>query len=256
MPFSFKQFHIDDSRCGMPVSTDGVMLGAWANIKQSNTILDIGAGSGLLTLMAAQRAEQLAKTAVGLSSKAIKIVAVELDDLAAQDCLHNIANCPWAEMIELHHGAIQDFSALHLVQYKAKLSPLFDSIICNPPYFDNGPQSKLQQRATARHTDSLSFSELLKHIELLLAPHGAASLILPIESETRFTGALTQTSLAISKRVSVSTVSKKPPRRLLLELKHQAKIESTEHSSLVISDPSGQYSQQMIALCREFYLKL
>ncbi|MFS1424501.1 tRNA1(Val) (adenine(37)-N6)-methyltransferase [Shewanella sp. 10N.286.48.B5] len=249
MPFSFKQFHIDDSRCGMPVSTDGVMLGAWANIEHSRTILDIGAGSGLLTLMAAQRAHQQA-------SSAIKIVAVELDDLAAQDCLHNIANCPWAEMIEFHHGAIQDFSAQHLVQYKAKLSPLFDSIICNPPYFDNGPQSKQQQRATARHTESLSFSELLKNIALLLAPNGAASLILPVESEARFTDALTQTSLAISKRVSISTVINKPARRLLLELKHQPNIDTIEHSSLVISDNSGQYSQQMITLCREFYLKL
>ena len=88
MPFTFKQFHIDDNRCGMPVSTDGVLLGAWAPLSQAQTILDIGAGSGLLSLMAAQRSQA-------------KITAIELDDQAALDCQHNFNASAWSDRLEL-----------------------------------------------------------------------------------------------------------------------------------------------------------
>lgn len=95
MAFTFKQFHIDDLNCGMPVSTDGVILGAWSPLSQAQQILDIGAGSGLLSLMAAQRS-------LG------RITAVELEEKAAAACLYNMVQSPWADRLSVIHCDIQD----------------------------------------------------------------------------------------------------------------------------------------------------
>ncbi|MCC4831711.1 methyltransferase [Shewanella sp. 10N.7] len=287
MPFTFKQFHIDDSHCGMPVSTDGVILGAWAKLSTDNTkgpyrVLDVGAGSGLLSLMLAQR----------LRNPSAEIIAVELDEGAAQDCQSNFNQSPWASQLTVQHTSIQRYRQELL---KANL-PLFETIICNPPYFENGPQSDAKQRATARHTDTLNFETLLTQVQLLLAEHGTASFIIPVQSETGFLAALACSQLEISDKTHISTVETKAPSRLLLAIKHQAcLIESTDSSetkeqsqdqsqpqsqpraqpqsrhqaqtrarpqyepitsNLVIADGKGQYTQAMIQLCRDFYLKL
>lgn len=113
MPFSFKQFHIDDSQCGMPVSTDGVLLGAWAPLIAADTVLDIGAGSGLLSLMVAQRSQA-------------KITAIELDHGAAIDCQYNFNQSPWTKRLTLIPCSIQQYCA-------STVTPRFDHIICNPP---------------------------------------------------------------------------------------------------------------------------
>ncbi|MCL1068746.1 methyltransferase [Shewanella olleyana] len=263
MPFTFKQFHIEDSHCGMPVSTDGVILGAWSKLPLTNQggnsrILDIGAGSGLLSLMVAQRVE----------NPLVEIQAVELEDGAVKDCQFNFDQSPWRQQLSLRHCSIQQFADDNL---KSKAA-LFDSIICNPPYFDNGPQSEAKRRATARHTDSLSFKTLLSHTQLLLSQDGIASFIIPIQSELGFMAALSQTKLLISHRTTICTVETKAPSRLLLALKHSSSLNSTSNtpqqkpqlsnqqkphsSNLVIADNKGQYTQSMSQLCRDFYLKL
>ena len=119
MPFTFKLFHVDDSRCGMPVSTDGVLLGAWAPLVQAKTILDIGAGSGLLSLMAAQRS-------------LAKITAIELDTDAALDCQQNFNASTWPERLEVICCDIQTYSQ---TCNRAEQGKQFEHIICNPPYF-------------------------------------------------------------------------------------------------------------------------
>ena len=192
MPFTFKQFHIDDSHCGMSVSTDGVLLGAWAGLTNATRIIDIGAGSGLLSLMAAQR-----------TSTKTHITAIELDTSAAQDCLNNSAQSQWAKKIELIHSSIQDFC---LYQQKIAVSSrqYFDHIICNPPYFTNGPQTQDRARATARHTNQLDFTDLVQSIYALLAKDGVASIIIPVQSEAMFKPALSGTGLEITQRIEVS----------------------------------------------------
>lgn len=135
MAFTFKQFHIDDMNCGMAVGTDSVVLGAWAQLTAAKTVLDIGAGSGLLSLMAAQRSQA-------------HITSVELDTSAAEACQHNFHNSPWANRLTLVNSSIQDFC--QHIEYQE----YFDHIICNPPYFEQGTQAIQSQRAMARHTDS------------------------------------------------------------------------------------------------------
>ncbi len=239
MPFTFKQFHVDDSHCGMPVSTDGVLLGAWAPLSQAKTILDIGAGSGLLSLMAAQRSEAV-------------IQALEIDPMAAQDCQHNIDQSPWGERIKLIQA--------DLLQWYPGVPTQFDHILCNPPYFDNGPQSQCSKRAQARHTDSLAFDQLLSAIKQLLAPTGKASLILPNASLGRFLPLLADFELKLIARVDITTAPNKAPQRHLLCLSHGVSSaepgEAIEAEHLSIRDASGAYSEAMIALTQAFYLKL
>ncbi|MCL1041761.1 methyltransferase [Shewanella marisflavi] len=242
MPFSFKQFHIDDSRCGMPVSTDGVLLGAWAPLTQAQNILDIGAGSGLLSLMAAQRSHA-------------DITALEIEPLAAQDCQHNIDQSPWTDRIRLIQADLLDWYVQAHIQ--------FDHILCNPPYFENGPQSQCDKRAQARHTDSLSFDALLKAIKQLLSPTGQASLILPSASIERFLGLLPSHELSLQVRFDVASVSGKTAHRHLLTLGHQRdknQDQDCHHpvatQTLCVRDSKGHYSEAMIALTRAFYLKL
>lgn len=238
MAFTFKQFHIDDMHCGMAVSTDGVLLGAWAPLTNSMRILDIGAGSGLLSLMAAQRSQA-------------KIVCVELDDKAALACQHNIAQSPWKERLSLVNDSIQN------VSLQVKYQGVFDHIICNPPYFEHGPQAQQSQRAMARHTDSLSFNALLNAIALCLAPQGQASLILPIQSLARFNQLLTTSPLCLIEQVNLISVQGKSANRVLCllttstDLAIQAKI-----SNFTIREKSGQYTSAMVQLTEDFYLKL
>jgi tRNA1Val (adenine37-N6)-methyltransferase len=241
MPFTFKQFHIDDSHCGMSVSTDGVLLGAWAPLAAARNILDIGAGSGLLSLMAAQRSHFDAK-----------VTAIELDSAAVDDCQANIANCPWPEKVTLLHTSIQNYCLSSIQQSQTH----FDHIICNPPYFTTGPQTQNIARATARHTNQLSFIELLSAIAQLLDERGTASLIIPIQSLTQFKLALAQTPLYISEYVAVSSVEGKVENRLLLALKQDEVSVPIIVSQMFIRNKQGHYSSKMIDLCRDFYLKL
>ncbi len=237
MPFTFKQFHIDDSHCGMTVSTDGVLLGAWAPLTQANNIVDIGAGSGLLSLMAAQRSQA-------------KITAIEIDADAVFDCQTNIDASPWAQRIALVHTGISQWA-------NTQPAHSYDHIICNPPYFANGPQSDNQRRATARHTDSLDFDTLLAVMSQLLNQQGQASLILPSASLTLFTNLLAVHKLTLIRQVDVISVTGKAAHRHLLLLGHQtANSIETEQHQLTIRSKTGDYTAEMIALTQDFYLKL
>ncbi|HDS1200012.1 TPA: methyltransferase [Shewanella algae] len=243
MAFSFKAFHIEDYGCGMPVSTDGVLLGAWAPLTGAKRVLDIGAGSGLLSLMAAQRSEA-------------EVLAVELDSSAAHASRANFKASPWASRLALYQGSIQAYCDEHALADSA----LFDHILCNPPYFETGPRSDDPKRATARHTEHLSFDELCVAIKQLLKPQGQASLILPVQSLDRFVCAAIKAGLRLAARVSVSSTPQKPSNRELLLLEHAKEGEAVAapkaHSSLYIREADGRYSEAMAQLTRDFYLKL
>lgn len=233
MGFSFKQFHVDDTGCGMPVSTDGVLLGAWAPLQQAEKILDIGAGSGLLSLMAAQR------------SKA-QIDAVELDAQAATVCLKNFAASPWYERLQLHHCSIQQFSP----------PTSYDHILCNPPYFENGPHASLPGRASARHTDYLSYAELAAALARLLQPQGVASLILPWHNVPSLRRQLQQVGLHLLQQLDVSGRPGKVPNRSLLLVSKHCSNTAPLMSPIWVRDSDGRYSTAMRQLTQDFYLKL
>ncbi|MGI2134700.1 tRNA1(Val) (adenine(37)-N6)-methyltransferase [Shewanella baltica] len=237
MAFTFKQFHIDDMNCGMAVGTDSVVLGAWAQLTAAKTVLDIGAGSGLLSLMAAQRSQA-------------HITSVELDTSAAEACQHNFHNSPWANRLTLVNSSIQDFC--QQIEYQE----YFDHIICNPPYFEQGTQAIQSQRAMARHTDSLSFTALLDAIHVCLAPQGNASLILPMQSMARLNEILAHSQLSLIEITNLISIVGKSANRVLCVLAHKTHPQiAPKISDITIRELSGQYTQTMVQLIRDFYLK-
>ncbi len=243
MAFTFKQFHIDDFGCGMPVSTDAVILGAWAPLSDAQNILDIGAGSGLLSLMATQRSNA-------------KVTSIELDDTAVNACQKNFEASPWTSRLTVKHSSVQDFSKLHQQTQGA----LFDHIICNPPYFKGGTQSQNRLRAQARHTDTLDFCALLEAIGSLLAPNGTASLILPSQSMSEFGLVLADSSLEFNQVTDISDSQRKTPHRHLFTLCHKSADASAKPNDVVtehfcIKELDGSYTDEMKLLITGFYLK-
>lgn len=218
----------------MPVSTDGVLLGAWANLAHKQSILDIGTGTGLLALMAAQRFEDSSISAIDIDQHAIDAATV------------NIKQSPWQDRISLHHGSV----------LTTDFSQRFDAIICNPPYFNSGEQAQQSQRATARHTDSLDHLQLAERCFEITTETATASFILPTPEGEGFIKLAQQCGWYLAKRLDVKTTDRKQALRVLFELsKDPACEQDLQRESLTIHHDGG-YSEAFIALTKDFYLKM
>lgn len=229
--FNFKRFSVDDGQAGMPVSTDGVLLGAWAHLHNTHRLLDIGTGTGLLALMCAQRKPQA------------QITAIDIDPHAIQAAQYNVNQSEWASRIQLLMG---DILTLPFAEQ-------FDTIICNPPYFNTGKSAQQQQRAIARHTATLSHSALLQRCTELLTPQGRAHFILPIQEGTLFIQQAELTGWYLHRLCHVQPTPNKTAHRMLIELTLTASECQPDH--LLIRDQFG-YSPEFTALTRDFYLKM
>ncbi len=233
--FEFKQFRIDQDGSAMKVGTDGVLLGAWADVSAVNRILDIGTGTGLIAIMAAQRT----------NNKAV-IDAVEIEASSYQQAFLNFKNSPWSNRLNAHHSSFQDFYKNQQVKY--------DAIVSNPPYFLNGLKAKAESRTQARHADYLPFEELLEGASKLLSNTGTLSVILPIEEGELFIRLARLSGFSLKRKISVLPNPGKPAKRYLLEF-------SMQICDLHLSDlrlENGQrhvYSPEYIQLTKDFYLK-
>lgn len=235
MSFTFKQFHINDEHCAMKVGTDGVLLGAWADVSSANHVLDIGCGSGLISLMLAQRAPSA------------HVVGIEIDADAANDARGNVALSPFANSVEVITG-----DALH---FSPQCS--FDLIVSNPPYHEESLLPPSALRAKARHTSGggLTFSALLETATRLLnkeAEHARFSVVLPTQAVQRFTTLAAIYGLNLCRETKVVTRPNKPCKRTLLEFTPHATDAST--STLVLLDEHGKRSNDYNLLCSNFYL--
>lgn len=231
--FHFKKFSVRHDRSGMKVGTDGALLGAWTDVRQATQILDIGTGTGLIALMLAQRA-----------SESVTIDAVEIDDQAYADAQENIAASPWHDRINLHHASIQNFNT----------TTKFDLIVTNPPYFQKSYKPPTAQRETARHTEQLTFDDILNIAEKFLTPNGKLNLVLPFTEGSQFIELAKHKGLHCTRKWTFRTRENKPVERLLLEFNWEKK-ESDEGEILLYSSGeewSGGYKEMM----RDFYLKI
>lgn len=228
--FHFKQFDIDDHGCGMKVGTDGTLLGAWADCAGARCIVDLGAGSGLLALMLAQRCPDA------------RVEAVEIDPDAAAAAASNFAASPWASRLNV---TCADASALQ--------ASGVDLIVCNPPYFTSTLQSPDAKRAQARHAAALSPVSALDIAARWLAPGGSIAMVTPadIEDELTFRAALLR--LSPRRICRVSTVVSKQPSRLLSQWR-MADC-PVETSRLDIHTPDNDFTAAYRTLTRDFYLK-
>ncbi len=231
--FTFKQFHINHSRCAMKVGTDGTLIGAWASIPPEGRILDIGTGTGLIAIMAAQR------------SSTAQISAIDIDEDCIVQARENVAASPWAERIEVVHSALQEFAPAHK----------FDCIISNPPYFIDSQLSPDAARSTARHTASLPFDKLVEGVKRLLAEDGHFSLILPPTEMERFRSAARGVLFTV-RECQVWSTPTSGVKRIIAELQ-ATPPEELPTSEKIIIEESGrhQYSDEYKTLTQDFYLK-
>ena len=238
--FRFKQFAINQDKCAMKVGTDSVLLGSWCKVNNKHKILDIGSGTGILSLMLAQRA-----------SDSI-IDAIEIDNNAYLQSVENINNSPWKNRINIFNNSFQAFAE--------KSSCKYDLIISNPPYFENSLKSDCHKRTTARHTDSLSYEDLLSNAVDLLAENGIIALVYPIESHEKIKTIAKSLSLKFNDILFVKGNHSGKVKRVLAELTNQ--IDNTLSSDdfnnniLVIESQRHIYTQEYIGLTKDFYLKM
>lgn len=239
--FRFKQFTISNDRAAMKVGTDGVLLGAWSEYRDTDRkMLDVGTGTGVIALIAAQRYAAMKCNC--------RIEAIDIDEDAVGEARDNFANSPWPDCLSAQNISLQELAS----DISAHSS--FDLIISNPPYFENSLKAPDQQRTLARHTDTLSFAELLGSANLLLKGDGRLTLILPYDSLPQIRAIAVAECLKISRISVVRTTPAKEPKRVLIELVKSALPTNVKNSELIIQS-AGAYSDEYIYLTGDLYPK-
>lgn len=232
--FQFKHFRIEQAACAMKVSTDACVLGAVAAVEGATRILDVGTGTGLLALMAAQR------------NATARIEAVEIDAEAAAQAARNVAASPWAGRIRVH--------ARSLAAYAATTPTPFDHILSNPPFFRRSLRSPDAQRTAARHAtdDTLSFAELARFAAAHLTPAGHLTVLLPPPEMREFEQEAARVGLSpISRLVLQHRPGSKPLRHITA---FGFGAQPVTEAVLTIHEADESYSAAFRTLLREFYL--
>jgi len=228
--FRFKQFAIRQENAAMKVGTDGALLGAWCDVSKANNILDIGTGTAIIAMMVAQRNSSAA------------ITAIEIDQKALIDANFNIKNCPWTNRIRLIESSLQ--------KYTPTLK--FDSIISNPPFFENSLKSNSHQKVKARHADSMHYLDILNFAALHLSSNGILHLILPVKNAEKCIEIALELGFYLKRICKVQPVPHKNPHRYAFELTKTATPTITE-SLIIETGKRHDYSQQYIELTKAFY---
>lgn len=228
--FTFKQFEINHEACAMKVGTDGVLLGAWCACHSARRIADVGAGTGLIALMCAQR------------NASATIDAIEIDHSAAECARENIARSAWSDRIRVIETAIQNYTS----------EERYDLLVSNPPYFSETLQSPDASRAVARHNCSLPHRDLIAAAKRLLTDDGRLSLILPTDEARRFAMQAVAAGLHLRRRCDVATKRGAAPKRTMSEWS-LASGES-KYELLTLAADDGSRSEEYRQLTEEFYL--
>lgn len=231
--FRFKQFTIRHQASAMKVGIDGVLLGAWASVADSKTILDIGTGSGLIALMLAQRC-----TAT--------IDAIDIDPGACLEATENVRLSPWPGRVQVLNTALQTFYPSGALKY--------DAIVSNPPYFQHSFPSPDTARTLARHDSSLPLNDLFLHSARLLRPLGLLSVILPAEADTTAHSLARNNGLYPVRITFIKPNSYLPPKRMLAEYR-TVPGQFLPEVILIETSQRHSYSEAYKALTRDFYLK-
>lgn len=228
--FRFKQFEINQSKCAMKIGTDGVLLGAWADVSNCRRILDIGTGTGLLALMMAQRSNA-------------NITAVEIEKDAAIQASNNFLKSSWNSRLEAIHSNIEDL----------RTDIKFDFIICNPPFFKPTAKETTEQRLIARQSVSLTSKVLLEAVASHMSTNGMFACILPVEESKELICLANCFDIHLTRLAKVRPTPSKLPHRYLME------FETTQRdciaSELIIEEFGRHgYSKEYIELTSDFYM--
>ena len=233
--FKFKEFSVSQDQCAMKIGTDSVLLGAWTPLEQNPvSILDIGAGTGVLSLMLAQR------------SNAEIIDAIEIDDDAYEQCVENFENSSWSDRLFCYHASLEEFVE--------EIEDKYDLIICNPPFYSNHYKTDDKQRDLARFQDAMPFEHLLESVSTLLSENGKFTVVIPYLEEKRFTDLAEIFRLFPDEILRVKgTPTTKIVRSLLSFSFKQSTAKTNE---LIIETGRHQYTDDYINLTKDFYLRM
>ena len=219
----------------MKIGTDGVLLGAWAPIeKQPFATLDIGAGTGILSLMVAQRCN------------AEVIDALEIDELAYEQCVENFEASPWSDRLFCYHADLAEFTE--------EIEDQYDLIICNPPFYSEDYKTENEQRDLARFQDAMPFEHLLDSVSKLLMEDGTFSTIIPFKEEERFIAFALGVNLKANKITRVRGSKNTIIKRSLINMSFsESDIKINE---LVIENARHDYTEAYLNLTKDFYLNM
>ena len=234
--FKFKQFTVHQDRCAMKIGTDGVLLGAWVSLTNTpESILDIGAGTGVISLQLAQR------------STAEAIDAIEIEDHAYEQCTENFENSPWADRLFCYHASVQEFASE--VEDEA-----YDLIVSNPPFYSEDYKSDNTARDQARFTDALPFRHLVVCAAHLLADTGVFAVIIPKKAATEFIAIAAENRLYPQRICEVKGTPTAEIKRSLIEFTRNETAVVKE--TLIIETARHDYTAAYTTLVQDFYLKM
>ncbi len=219
----------------MKIGTDSVLLAAWTPLTNApDSVLDIGAGSGVIALMLAQR------------TTAELIDAIEIDTDAYEQCVDNFELSPWADRLFCYHAGLDEFAE--------EIEDRYDLVISNPPFYSETVASGDTARDLARQNQSLPFEELLEGVSKLLSPKGLFSTIIPYKEEIRFKELAAAFGLFPKQIKRVRGTAGSAIKRSMLAFTFSA--EDTQEDTLVIEHARHEYTGAYIALTQDFYLKM
>ncbi|MGC4059299.1 MAG: methyltransferase [Chitinophagaceae bacterium] len=231
--FDFKQFRIVQDACAMKVSTDACIQGAWTPVaEQVRSVLDIGAGTGLLAMMIAQRSTECVCD------------AIEINPQAAAQATENVNSSQFAPRINVHCADAEQWIP----------DRKYDLIICNPPFFEKSLKSDDTARMQARHTDSLSYEALSSLIAQALNKGGYASILLPASQEQSWLDACAHSGLSVFQRLLIRPFAGRDPNRIIFIMGTDLKNSADEE--LIIYEKPGVYTETFKELMHPFYLHL
>lgn len=234
--FQFKQFTVNQDRCAMKIGTDGVLLGAWSPIPENVfSVLDVGAGTGIIALMIAQR------------SFAEQIDALEIDEDAYEQAVENFENSPWSDRLFCFHAGLDEFVEEPEDEY--------DLIISNPPFYSENYSSGDEKRDQARFNDAMPFEELIEAAALLLSENGIFSVIIPHKEEEKFIALAKECDFYPMKITRVKGTPTTEIKRSLLAFSRN-ETEKFLLDELIIETSRHIYTDEYIALTKDFYLKM
>lgn len=230
--FEFKKFRIKQDKCAMRLSTDAVLLGAWVSPNGSSSILDIGTGTGVIALMLAQK------------SKA-QITAIDIDKNSTEQASVNVAESIFKDQVLVKHCSLQELAGSSVHKYNL--------IVTNPPYFIDSLKNH-DSRTIARHTDALSFDDLIDGVKKLLDEKGKFCLILPKNEAAVFRGKAEAKGLYLSKLLRIRTRKEKDTEKRHLMQFEFKQSEFSESTLVIEADSHRNYTEEYRQLTKDYYI--
>jgi tRNA1Val (adenine37-N6)-methyltransferase len=226
--FRFKEFSIIQDRSAMKVGTDAMLLGSFIESNQKGNCLEIGTGTGVISLMIAQRSPEL------------RITALDIDSESLEEAIQNFQNSPWSNRLE---GILEDF-----LDYST--TEKFDLIVSNPPYFENGLLNESKRKASARHEASLPLNDLFKKSSELINENGSFILIIPFETSSKWILKAKEFQLNCFKEITIFGKPNLPKRSILFFSK---KGKDKMEGQLIIRDEDNSYTEAYKSLTFDFH---